>query len=94
MLADEGGEFVVLGLFEGFVVKGGGCGLGIEPFGQVIEYGGVVEDAMQVASPAMIVEVTTIQSAIGQSSNGGLFGPRQWLCVPHVNLVSFASCLF
>ena len=33
MLADEGGEFVVLLLFEGFVVEGGGGGGGVEALG-------------------------------------------------------------
>ena len=33
MLADEGGEFVVLLLLEGFVVEGGGGGGGVEAFG-------------------------------------------------------------
>lgn len=33
MLADKGGEFVVLLLFEGFVIEGGGGGGGVETFG-------------------------------------------------------------
>ena len=70
ILADEGGELVVLFFLEGGIVERGADRRSGEPLGEVVAHARVVEDAVQVAAPAAVAEVVTVGLAVPKVGDG------------------------
>ena len=69
MFSYQVGQFVILFFFECCVIERGIVGLFVETLSQIVEHFGIIENAMHIASPTVVVQVVAVFPSVFQQGN-------------------------